>query len=92
MNIKLFNKQKAATPSYDPQMIQTIKNVVANKLSLSPDYVSDNADLHDDLGADSLNVVEIVMDLEDEFNVSIGDDELNEVHKVSDLYALCSAK
>ena len=30
--------------------------------------------------------------LEDEFNVSIGDDELNEVHKVSDLYALCSAK
>ena len=52
-----------------------IKEIIAKKLEIALDQVSDEAKFIDDLGADSLDVVELIMTLEDEFDVEITDEE-----------------
>jgi acyl carrier protein len=52
-----------------------VKKVVVERLKVSPDEVTENASFVDDLGADSLDVVDLVIGFEDEFGVSIPDEE-----------------
>ncbi len=54
---------------------EKIKEIIAEKLEIALDQVSDEAKFIDDLGADSLDVVELIMTLEDEFDVEITDEE-----------------
>ncbi|CAN5155535.1 acyl carrier protein [soil metagenome] len=61
-------------------------------LSVEPDKVQPDARFADDLDADSLDLVELVMALEEEFEVSVGEDELNGIETVSQAYELVSSK
>lgn len=61
-----------------------IKNIVVDHLDLSPDNVVPTADFIDDLGADSLDAVELVMAFEGEFDIEISDDEAEEIKTVQD--------
>ena len=54
---------------------ERVKKVMVDKLQLSEDQVTMEASIVDDLGADSLDVVEIVMELEEEFEIEIPDEE-----------------
>ena len=76
------------------ELLQKIKEIVADKLSISEDQVTEEASFIDDLGADSLDTVELVMALEDEFDLDIPDDEaekLTTVGKAMD-YVLTNVK
>lgn len=53
----------------------TVNNILADQLQVSKSDISMTATLADDLGADSLDLVEIVMALEEEFNIEIPDEE-----------------
>lgn len=53
--------------------------IVANQLAVPPENVRDDSTLVDDLGADSLDVVELIMAMEEEFDVKISDDEGEEL-------------
>ncbi|MBQ5837479.1 MAG: acyl carrier protein [Clostridia bacterium] len=56
------------------QMIERVKAVIAKQLRLDVSEISDNAAIVEDLGADSLDIVEMLMTLEDELDIIIPDD------------------
>jgi acyl carrier protein len=67
---------------------EKVKEILADKLVLDPslDQITDDSSLFNDLGADSLDVIEIVMEIEKEFNCSIDDGLIEKVRTVNDLY------
>ena len=67
-------------------MREKIKELIADQLCISPDDIADDADIVADLGADSLDVVEMLMTLEDEFGIKLKDDEVNKTRSVN---AIC---
>ena len=68
-----------------PAIENKVKETVAKHLKIDKNRISLNSDLVRDLGADSLDVVEIVMMLEKEFGIEFTDNELNNLKKVGDL-------
>ncbi len=65
------------------QVEETVKRIVVERLSKQPDEVTMEARFIDDLGADSLDLTELLMALEEEFNVDI-DDEANAIETVAE--------
>ncbi len=64
------------------ELLKKIKAIVSDKLSIGEDQVTEEASFIDDLGADSLDTVELVMALEDEFNLDIPDEEAEKLTAV----------
>ncbi len=64
------------------ELLQKVKEIVADKLSISEDQVTEEASFIDDLGADSLDTVELVMALEDEFDMDIPDEDAEKLTTV----------
>jgi len=73
-------------------LIDDIKEVVVEQLSVSIDEVKDDAKFVEDLGADSLDVVELVMALEEKFDIEIPDDEAEKIATVADVVAYVESK
>ncbi len=66
------------------QILAKIKKVVADKLDAAPEGIVESAAFVDDLGADSLDVVELIMALEDEFGLEISDEQAEGIRTVGD--------
>lgn len=64
------------------ELFKKIRAIVADKLSIGEDQVTENASFIEDLGADSLDTVELVMALEDEFKLNIPDEEAEKLTTV----------
>jgi acyl carrier protein len=63
---------------------EKIKNIIVEQLGVSPDEVLLEASFVDDLGADSLDLVELVMVLEEEFGKEIPDEDAEKIQTVKD--------
>ena len=64
---------------------EKIRQIIANQLDLDPAEIKMESNLIEDLHADSLDIVELVMDMEQEFDVEIPDEELLKVQTVGDI-------
>lgn len=64
---------------------EKIKEILVENLGLGEDEVTLEADIQEDLGADSLDIMEIVICVKDEFDITIEDDEIQNMNTVSDL-------
>lgn len=62
-----------------------IKEMIANQLSISVEEVSKEKEIVKDLGADSLDIVEMLMTLEEEYNITIPDEETVDIKTVGDI-------
>ncbi len=62
-----------------------IVDIIANQLGVDKDIVTPGANIVDDLGADSLDVVELVMALEEAFDTEIPDEEAEKIRTVQDI-------
>lgn len=66
-------------------MLEKMKTMIAEQLSCSEAEITPETSFKDDLGADSLDLFELVMALEDEYNIEIPAEELNELETVGDV-------
>lgn len=73
-------------------MLEKLKEIIAERLSVDAEEVELNTSFKDDLGADSLDLFELVMALEDEFDVEIPADELSNINTVNDVVEYLKAK
>ncbi len=63
---------------------QKVKNIIADQLGVGEDEIKPTASFIEDLGADSLDIVELVMAMEEEFEVEIPDEEAENIKTVQD--------
>jgi acyl carrier protein len=66
------------------ELLEKVKAVIVDQLNVEEDDVVEDASFVDDLGADSLDIVELVMALEEEFGISIPDEEAENIKSVGD--------
>lgn len=66
-------------------IFERIKEILADQLDASTEDMTMESDIAEDLGADSLDVVELLMAIEDEFDVEIPDEEIENIKTIGDL-------
>ncbi len=64
-----------------------VKEIIVKELNVAEEKVTLDASLKDDLGADSLDAVEIVMSIEDEFGIEINNEQAESISTIADLVA-----
>ncbi len=75
----------------DVDVAEAVKRIVVEQLDRKPEEVTMEAKFIDDLGADSLDITELLMKLEEEYNIDI-DDEANEIQTVGDAVKYIESK
>lgn len=73
-------------------VLERVTKVIVDRLGVDESEVKLEASFRDDLGADSLDVVELVMELEDEFEMEISDDDAEKVTTVGDTVSYIESK
>lgn len=71
---------------------QRVKDVIVRKLGVEESQVTDTANFTKDLGADSLDTVELIMELENEFNISVDEADAGNIQTVADVIKYVEAK
>lgn len=66
-------------------ILERVKKIIVDRLGVEESKVTPEATFKDDLGADSLDVVELVMELEDEFDMEISDEDAEKIVTVGDV-------
>ena len=66
-------------------IFEKLKDIIAEQLSVEQDEISLDSNIQDDLGADSLDVVDLITTIEDEFDLSIPDEAVEEIKTVGDI-------
>ncbi|MDF2586599.1 MAG: Acyl carrier protein [Anaerocolumna sp.] len=66
-------------------MLEKIKGIIAEQLNVDESEITESSSFKDDLGADSLDLFELVMALEEDFDVEIPSEDLNSIATVDDV-------
>lgn len=65
-------------------VFERLQRIIAEQLEIDDDDITPDSDIMDDLGADSLDVVDLVMSIEDEFEIEVPDEAVEEMKTVAD--------
>ncbi|HBH94947.1 MAG TPA: acyl carrier protein [Ruminococcaceae bacterium] len=66
-------------------VFEKVKSIIMDQLDVEEDKVTLDAVIQDDLGADSLDIVDLVMSFEEEFDIEIPDDQVENIKTVGDI-------
>ena len=69
-----------------------VKDIIVDQLGVDPEKVKSEASFIDDLGADSLDIVELVMAMEEEFDLEIPDEDAEKLKTVNDVQSYLTSK
>jgi acyl carrier protein len=69
-----------------------VKDIIVEQLGVDPEKVKSEASFIDDLGADSLDIVELVMAMEEEFDLEIPDEDAEKLKTVNDVQSYLTTK
>ncbi|MEI6512944.1 MAG: acyl carrier protein [bacterium] len=75
----------------DAIILERVKKIIQEELDVNPEEITDNASFVEDLGADSLDIVELVMAIEEEFGVDIPDDDVEKIQTVGQVVSYIEA-
>jgi acyl carrier protein len=79
------NKAKGETFMTDKSIEEKVKEIIVEQLGVNPEQVTPTASFIEDLGADSLDIVELVMAFEEEFSVEVPDEDAEKLQTVGDV-------
>jgi len=74
------------------ETIEKITSLLAQQLSINKDKIKPESEIIKDLGADSLDVVELLMGLEEEFGINVSEDDASNIKTVGDIVGLIDKK
>lgn len=66
-------------------MLERVKYIIAKQLDIDESAITPETDIEDDLGADSLDAVELIVAFEEEFGISVPDDDILALRTVGDI-------
>lgn len=69
-------------------VLEKVRELVAEQLNISKDEVTEASNIIEDLGADSLDVIEMLMTLEEEYGITIPDDKIGQIKTIGQIVAL----
>lgn len=69
-----------------------VKEILSDQLETDTETIDNESDIYADLGADKLDMIDIVMTIEDEYSIEITDEDLEEIKKVEDLILFIQSK
>lgn len=72
-------------------VLEKVKSILAEQFDVEEDKITADTDLQEDLGADSLDVVDLLMSIEDEFEVEVPDEEIENIKTVGSLVSYIEA-
>lgn len=72
-------------------VLEKVKAILAEQFDVEEDKITTDTDLQEDLGADSLDVVDLLMSIEDEFEVEVPDEEIENIKTVGSLVSYIEA-
>ncbi len=67
------------------EILSKVKFILSRQLGIKEEVIELSSNIEDDLGADSLDIVEIVMSLETEFSVNVDDEEISSLRTIEDI-------
>lgn len=73
-------------------VLEKVKMILAEQLEVEEESITTETDIQDDLGADSLDVVDMVMSLEDEFEIEVPDEDIESLRTVGALVSYIEAR
>mgnify|MGYP000900621680 CR=1 FL=1 len=73
-------------------VFEKVRKIIASELNIKEDEIKLESNLTTDLGADSLDAVELIMAIEDEFNVQVSDEQAQKIRTVKDIVDFLEAK
>lgn len=72
-------------------VLEKVKVILSEQFDIDEDTITLDTDIQEDLGADSLDVVDLLMSIEDEFEVEIPDEEIENIRTVGELVSFIEA-
>ena len=73
-------------------IFEKVKTIIIDQLDVESDKVTMTSNIQDDLGADSLDIVDLIMSFEDEFDLEIPDDQVENIKTVEDVVKYIESK
>ena len=73
-------------------VLPTVQKIIAQQLKVEPSVVVPEAELQKDLGAESLDAMEIIMNIEEAFDIDVPDDQARKVQTVGDIIGVVKAQ
>lgn len=73
-------------------VFEKLKKMIAKELNVQEDKITLDTNFIDDLGADSLDAIELVMGVEDEFGITVTDEEAQTIQTVGDIVKIIESK
>jgi acyl carrier protein len=74
------------------EILERVKSIIVDRLGVEEGEIKLESSFKEDLGADSLDVVELVMELEDEFDMEISDEDAEKMNTVGDVVTYITAR
>lgn len=72
-------------------MFEKLQDLIADQLDVDKDKITEDANIQEDLGADSLDVVDLIMAIEEEFDIEIPDEDVENIKTVGDIESYIEA-
>lgn len=87
-----FKKKEEISPERRQELLDKIMPILAETLEIDKDKIKPESKITEDLGADSLDTIELTMALEDAFNIEITDEEAEKMRTVEDVLGYLAQK